>query len=42
MTSRSSFDFSHSAGKKSVDLEAEAEMTDGGRFENEDIAGLGT
>jgi hypothetical protein len=42
MISRSSFDVSHSAGKKRVDLEAEAEMTDGGRFENEDSAGLGT
>jgi hypothetical protein len=42
LISRSSLDFSHSAGKKSVDLEAEADMMEGGRFENEEIAGLGT
>jgi hypothetical protein len=44
LISRSSFDFSHSDGEKRVDLdvEAEAEMADDGRFENKDVAGLGT
>ena len=42
LISCSSFDFSHSAGEKSVDLEVEVEMTDDGRFGNKDSTGLGT
>jgi hypothetical protein len=42
LISRSSFDFSHSDGEKSVDLEVEVEMMDDGRFGNKGVAGLGT